>query len=325
MPKLEWNRPQDQVFEAGLDRGVIYVEDGPAVAWNGLTSVDDDGDSDTREFFIDGIQYLSVVNARNWKGKLSAYTYPEEFSELIGIDAIGDGFYADSQMPGRFDLSYRTLVGSGAEGTQHYKIHLIYKVMAALSGFTNETLTNDAVDPIEFEFDLSATPIVIPNKRPSAHLIIDTRKVDPADVATLEGILYGTSSTSPSMPTIEQLLDILKYSDGVVVVYNGDGTWTATGSNQNIYMTDNKGRFQIHNADAEYITEEIYRFLGVDSSLNWVAKVDTDGVIYTTSEGGNSNLALDEDGVPYHSIGSNTVALFEDTDEVIYFEYDPMD
>lgn len=322
MPKLEWNRPQDQVFEAGLDRGVIYVEDGPAVAWNGLTSVDDDGDSDTREFFIDGIQYLSVVNARNWKGKLSAYTYPEEFSELIGIDAIGDGFYADSQMPGRFDLSYRTLVGSGAEGTQHYKIHLIYKVMAALSGFTNETLTNDAVDPIEFEFDLSATPIVIPNKRPSAHLIIDTRKVDPADVATLEGILYGTSSTNPSMPTIEQLLDILQYSDGVVVVYNGDGTWTATGSASDVFLTDDKGHFQINNVNATYLSEDVYEFFGIDALPAFVVLEDTDGVPYYVFSEGFSNIEIDSDGVPYFVEDGSGASIKEDTDGQPYYYFD---
>lgn len=323
MSKLEWNRPQDQTFEAGLDRGVIYVEDGPVVAWSGLSSVDDSGESTIREFFLDGIKYLSHVSPRDWKGKLVAYTYPDEFAGLIGIAEMGDGLYVDSQLPGRFGLSYRTMISTPAvDDTPHYKIHLIYKVMASLTGFTSETLTSDATDPTGFEFELSAVPIQIPGRRPSAHIILDTRKMDVSTRAQLEDIIYGSDTQDPALPTVPQLVDLLNYGDEVVVVYNGDGTWTATGSNANIKILDSQGHFEIHNVDAEYLSEDVYRFLGVgDLPATLVAKVDDDGTYYFTLGEGVSNLGVDADGVPYYELGANGVTIDTDTDGTPYYSY----
>lgn len=321
MSKLEWNRPQDQIFEAGLDRGVIYVEDGPVVAWSGLSSVDDEGESTIREFFIDGIKYLAMVSPRDWKGKLVAYTYPAEFAELIGVAEMGDGLYVDSQVPGRFNLSYRTMISAPAVDTiPHYKIHLIYKVMASLAGFTSETLTSDATDPTGFEFELSAVPIQIPGRRPSAHIILDTRKMTDSTRTQLEDLIYGSDTQEPTLPTIPQLVDLLNYGDEVIVVDNGDGTWTATGSNANIQILDDEGHFAIHNVAAEYLSEDIYRFLGVDGSPAQLALIaDTDGVPYVKLAESNSNMGIDFDGVPYFMPGASTGVIREDTDGEFYF------
>jgi len=321
MSKLEWNRPQDRTFEAGLDRGVIYVEDGPVVAWSGLSSVEDGGESVVKEFFIDGIKYLATVSPRDWKGSLTAYTYPDEFAELIGIAELGDGLYVDSQAHGRFNLSYRTMITTPEVDTkQHYKIHLIYKAMASLSGFTNETLTGDGTDPTAFEFELTAVPIAIPGFRPSAHVILDTRKMDDATLATLEDIIYGTDLVDPAMPTIVELIDLLRYTGGVVVVYNGDGTWTATGSNKDIYMLDNDGHFQIDNVAAEYLSEDIYQFIGVGGEAIFTLVLDTDNVPYYKYGELMSHVDIDSDGVPFYTAGPSDAKLGEDTDGVLYFK-----
>lgn len=39
MPGLVWDRVGDRTYESGLDRGVLYLPDGSAVPWNGLTSI----------------------------------------------------------------------------------------------------------------------------------------------------------------------------------------------------------------------------------------------------------------------------------------------
>lgn len=321
MSKLVWNRPQDQTFEAGLDHGVLYVEDGPAVAWSGLSSVEDGGESTIKEFYIDGIKYLAMVTPRDWKGKLVAYTYPKEFGELIGISEIGDGLYVDSQAHGRFGLSYRTMVSTPAIDTkQHYKIHLVYKTMASLAGFTNSTLTGDATDPTGFEFELSAVPIRIPNMRPSAHIILDTREMDDNTLAQLEDIIYGTDLVEPSLPTIVQLIDLLKYSDQVVVVDNGDGTWTATGSNKNIQV-DSDGYFDIQNVAAEYLSPEIYRFLGVgdgEGPAGYIILADTDGNPYYVLSEGFTNMGLDSDGIPFFQMGLGAALIRIDSDGTPY-------
>lgn len=322
MSKLEWNRPEAQIFEAGLDRGVLYCEDGPAIPWNGLTNIDDDGDATVKEFYIDGIKYLSTVSARDWKGKLKAITYPEEFNEVMGIGELGDGLYIDSQAPQRFGLSYRTMVSApGVDQKQHYKIHLIYQVMAALSGFGNETLS-DSTKPTEFEFELSAVPIRIPNARPTAHVILDTRKLDDLTVASLESLLYGDDEQTPTLPTVEQLIEILDFTDEVTVVYNGDGTWTATGSNENIQMLDNHNTFfRITSVDATYLSPEVYEFASLGSFAAQSVVLDEDGTPYLGSNVDNdSNVGEDTDGTPYYEDNETDMDLEIDTDGTYYVE-----
>lgn len=255
--KIQWYRPEDQSFENGLDRGVLYPYGSPAVPWNGLISVEDGGEASVKELWLDSIKYLVMVGARNWKGKLSAYTYPDEFGELIGVMELGDGLYADSQVPDSFCLSYRTLVQTEIDQKQHYKIHLIYEAVATMTPFTNETLSASGSAPTAFDFDLNALPQPIPKARPTAHMIVDSRKVAPEDMEILEGMLYGTESTAPMFPTIQQLVDLLALGDNITIVDNGDGTWTATGANKNVQMTSATG-FQINNVNTVGPTNGVY-------------------------------------------------------------------
>src|SRR5436190_7838275 len=144
--------------------------------------------------------------------------------------------------------------------TQYYKIHLVYNLIATFSSFSNNTLVA-SIDPNEFTFNLSAVPILVPNHRPTAHFIIDTRKVNPSTLVELEGILYGDDDSEPMMPTVEELITLLEFAGDVVVVYNGDGTWTATGSEDNIRLFDYGTRFRIDNVAATYLEPGlVYQF-----------------------------------------------------------------
>lgn len=360
MSTLKWNRPKDQTFEAGLDRGVLYLESGKAIAWSGLINVEDGGSSDTKNLYRDGQMYLSVVGGRDWEGSLEAYTYPSEFDDLIGIVELGDGLYADSQIPKQFGLSYRTMVSSPNlnEPVQHYKIHLIYQAMASLEPITYSTLTSNGLDPSAFKFGLTAVPQKVPMGRPTAHFILDTRGMEEDTRATIEGILYGKFGAEPYMPGVPELIDILSYGDTVTVVENfyqageplpagknvGDskGTWTATGSSKNIFMIDNPfpqpdgsvdntpdEYFQIDNVVADFISdpnhpenwEQVYEFNGAGSSLAFRLMSDTDGTPYYSYGEGPSNVGVDTDDTAYYSPGSNEATVNEDTDGTPY--YDP--
>lgn len=301
MSTLEWHRPQDFIFEAGLDRGVLYPEDGLAVAWNGLISVDDAGDSTIKNFYLDGIKYLSTASPRDWKGSLTAFTYPEEFTELVGLAELGDGFWADSQPGGRFGLSYRTMItAADYDDKQYYKIHLLYNLIATFESFSNKTLLGGAADPNEFKFELSAVPIFVSQRRPTAHFIIDTRKLSSEVLAELEGLLYGTDLTDPELPDIETLTSLLQFSGDVVVIYNGDGTWTATGSEENIKTFNFGTTFRIDNVAATFLEPNmVYQF---DDAIGTIV------------------ILLDEDDIPYVSVGDSTFAVFQDVDDVYYFD-----
>lgn len=248
MSVLQWNRPEDKSFQSGLDKGVLYMEDGPVVPWNGLQTVEDNGESELLNFYLDGVQYLGMASPRDWKGTVTCVTVPSEFYPAMGIGTVGDGFYADSQPQSRFSMSYRTLVTTpdGVE-PNNYKIHLIYKCVASLQGFSHETLSSSGSDPVPYQFELSATPMPVSLMRPTAHFVFDTREMDEPSITALETILYGSSTTAPRVPTITELIDLLRFSNVVVVHDNGDGTWTATGSNANIVQDLETGRFTLNN------------------------------------------------------------------------------
>jgi hypothetical protein len=334
MSQIEWNRPQDQTFEAGLDRGVLYPPSGEGVPWVGLINVDDGGESVISEYFLDGIAYLASVSPRDWKGALEAYTYPREFGELIGIGEIGDGLFVDSQTPDRFDLSYRTMVSSpNFDPKPQYKIHLIYSAMASLSPFTSSTTSSEGVELTTFKFDLAAVPQRIPGRRPSAHIIIDTRDINDSETqALLEGWLYGTPNTEPRMPTIVELVDLLFYGSKVTIVDNdnhdGDTTdpldrsWTATGSNKNVQITDEaKGYFQIDNVEVVWLDEDTYEFWSTPDQDQMRLSADTDGVPYLDEQAeGPSNVGIDTDTVPYYEVGKNDASLGLDEDDTPYYE-----
>lgn len=323
MARIQWSRPEDRNFESGIDRGVLYLGDSRVIPWNGISSVDDSGESVAKELRLDGIKYLSTVSARDWKGTVKAYTYPDEFSSVLGVPEAADGLYIDSQSPDWFNLSYRTMVANEAAGSKkHYKIHLIYKAVASLGGFSYASLSSDGTDPTEFEFEIFSTPVRIEGFRPTSHIVIDTRKIPEELVNEIESILYGSETREPSFPDAYDLIDMLTFSDEVVVVYNGDGTWTATGSNANIRSLNNRGHFLIRNAPAEFLTDEVYEFYGVDSPAVMSIVLDSDGVPAIRWSEGSTNVGVDEDGTPFFETGQSNASIHYDTDRTPYFEFD---
>lgn len=244
-----WSETTNRLFETGLDRGVLYPKNGPAVAWNGLTSVEETGAESASAYFIDGRPYLFLPKPKEFQASIKAYTYPDEFSALMGVVEATDGMYLDSQQSDSFDLTYRTLIGNAAEGTEAgYKIHLIYNATVTPQGSTYQTLS-DSVNPTEFSWEIQAVPVVVDGYRPTAHITIDTRHMDVTRLGEIEALLYGDVSTEPSIPDPQTIFDMLSFGDAIVITDNGDGTWTAEGSYHNIYMIGDE-IFEIDNVDA---------------------------------------------------------------------------
>lgn len=234
MTRLDWNAPGSKVYEAGVDRGVLYIDGLPGVPWVGLVSVSDSpSGGDTKPYYIDGVRYLNISAPSEFGGTLEAYTYPDEFEDCDGAEQLANGLKIQNQKRKEFGLSYRTLVGNDTEGQSHgYKIHLIYNVLAAPSEKQYNS-TSDSAEIDTFSWDLSTRQAKFVDDafgtRIGSHLILDSRVIYPWALEAVEKVLYGSDTEEPRLPTPRELLDLFIDNALLKIMDNGDGTWTADG------------------------------------------------------------------------------------------------
>lgn len=257
MTAITWDEVGTRVYEAGVDRGVLYLPDGGGVPWSGLISVSEKPPSSAgTPVYFDGMKYGESLALGDFSAALRAYTYPDEFLEFEGVADAGNGMYLANQRPLRFGLSYRTKVGNDTEGDEAgYKIHVIYNLTAIPSQKMYSTRPDGSVS--SFEWTVSAIPEVVPGFRPTAHVIFDTRKMTDLLISDIERTLYGDEITEPRLPAISTLVAFI--SDWVVIriTDNNDGTWTAEGPDDLITMLDATS-FQIIQANAVYLDADTY-------------------------------------------------------------------
>lgn len=210
MTELVWDQAGDRRYETGIDRGVLYLPDGSAVPWNGLTEVDETLNREVKSFFIDGINYLNSRVPGAYRAKLSAFTYPQELDALLGSAEFAPGVFLHDQRSKLFSLSYRTQLGDDLVGTERgYRIHVVYNVLANQNDHAAKTQSNSTeLDP--FTFDLSAAPSVVFGVRPTAHISIDSTRVDPELLDALETLLYGDVAVDPSLPDLVDFLGLVE-------------------------------------------------------------------------------------------------------------------
>lgn len=261
MAKLQWNSVGDRRYEAGIDRGVLYLpEEENAVPWNGLTSVDEVSDTTVEPLYFNGVKYFDYTTRGDYKGTLKAFTYPKEFELFDGVlESPDNGIFITGQIPkGVFHLSYRTMIGNDIDGiTSGYKIHVLYNLTAKPSNKTYRTLgVNETA--FEFAWELSSVPVEAFNLRPTSHIIFDTTKMHEIAIYEVERALYGTETTVPKVLSVDEFENMSSTAADIVVVDHGDGTWSATSSDYYIKRNLGAGQFAIKEADALYLTPEKY-------------------------------------------------------------------
>lgn len=260
MPLLEWDNVGERVYETGLDRGVLYLPDGSAVPWNGLTSVIEKFDKDSSPVYFDGMKINDLVVLGDFAASMKAVTYPDEFVELEGLGSVRPGlFYAD-QMPKPFGLCYRTQIGNDLEGdTVGYKIHILYNVIAVPNDKTYATMSNDP-NLVEFEWNITAVPEEVPGFRPTAHIILDTREIDPWLLEDIEEKLYGSDGAFASLIPMPELVTFINDWYRVRIVDHGDGTWSAITARDGFifYYDPEEEHFRIENVNAIYLDDDTF-------------------------------------------------------------------
>lgn len=257
MSRLEWNSTGTRFYEAGVDRGVLYVDGYPGVSWNGLTSVTESpSGGDPKSFYIDGVKYLAIPSPEEFEGTIEAFTYPDEFAQCNGTVEPRGGLFLTHQRRKIFGLSYRTMIGNDVSDSYGYKLHIIYNALAAPSERSNGTL-KDTTDPDNFSWKITCKPPAMPGYKPTSHVILDSRTTDPSVLSAVEDILYGSDTDQARIPTLDELLSAYDAISTLTVVDNGDGTWTATAPFDVIRMIDSDV-FEITAATAIFIDENTY-------------------------------------------------------------------
>ena len=231
MTTLIWGELSNRVYETGIDRGVLFVDDNPGVPWDGLISVDKvaSAGGSIRDYYLDGEKILSISKDTDFKLKLTAYSSPPEFDLCDGMTFLRNGLFSTMQPRKPFGLAYRTMVGNGSEGDDFgYKIHIVYNAMAVPADQTFKSM-GDKPNVTNFTWDLSSTPVVVPGSKKSAHLVVDTTKAYDWAVTALENILYGTDAQDPRLPLPAEVIQLFEDNSILQITDNSDGTWTADG------------------------------------------------------------------------------------------------
>ena len=197
MAKLVWDESGKRIYETGVQKGVLYVQNESGlypkgVAWNGLTAVTESpSGAEATPLYADDIKYLELRSAEEFGATIEAYTYPEEFEACDGSASLAKGVSIGQQDRKAFGLCYRTVVGNDVQGNSHgYKLHLIYGAVASPSEKAYATV-NDSPEAVTFSWEITTTPVEVEGFKPTASITIDSTKVNSEQLAALEKKLYG--------------------------------------------------------------------------------------------------------------------------------------
>lgn len=211
MPRLEWDKVGERLYETGVDHGVLYVQDETGtypegVAWSGLRSVSESpSGAEPSPLYADNIKYLNLLSTEDFAATIGAYYSPEEFDACDGTATLAKGVTIGQQKRKTFGLCYRTKIGNDIDGDEHgYKIKIIYGALAKPSQKEYQSVNNDP-SAIELSWEVSTTPVKVTGMKPTATLEIDSTKIDAEKLKTLEDVLYGNGDNKARLPLPDEI------------------------------------------------------------------------------------------------------------------------
>jgi len=246
MTRLSWGLAGERYYEAGVDRGVLYPRTSPGVPWNGLIAVNQKSNASApTPYYQDGVKYFTSQTLDDFSATLEAYTYPDEFEELDGNHAQGDGLFITSQPRKFFDLSYRTKIGNDLKGLEEgYKIHLVFNALATPSDQSYRSV-GESPDLTTFSWDISTVPAQIPGYRPTAHLVVDSTKTSYGLMRAIEDMIYGSDNTSPYLPPAAEIVAMFNEWELLVIEPNAlTGLSTLSVGGNDLDWTEKPGLYE---------------------------------------------------------------------------------
>ena len=219
MARLQWDKIGERLYEAGVEKGVLYVQNingtyNKGVAWNGLIGVNvSPSGAEPTKLWANNTQYGTVLSQEELGATIEAYTYPDEFAVCDGSAELATGVHIGQQTRMPFALSYVTKIGNDVQSLDHgYKIHIIYGALAAPSEKNYQTI-NESTEAITFSWEVTTTPVDVPGFKPTAYVTIDSTAVDTVTLKQIEDTLYGTDSDDPELLMPADILAIINDDD----------------------------------------------------------------------------------------------------------------
>ena len=201
---LKWDQTGERFYETGVKKCVLYLQNSSGaypegVAWNGITAITESpSGAEANPVYADDMKYLNLYSAEDFGATIEALAYPEEFADCNGEEELvaDSGVYIGQQERKTFGLCYRTILGNDVQGDDYgYKLHIIYGAKASPSEQAYNTV-NDSPEPMTFSWEITTVPVEVAGFKPTAHLVIDSKKINSAKLTALETILYGTAATT---------------------------------------------------------------------------------------------------------------------------------
>lgn len=225
--KLVWDATQEHLYETGVSNGVIWPmkSDGSydtGSVWNGLTAVNQSpSGAEPTPLYADNMKYLNLLSAEEFGATIECYTYPNAFKECNGESEISNiaGVTAGQQKRKKFAFSYQTKIGNDVDGNDHgYKIHIIYACQASPSE-TSYATVNDSPEAVQFSYEVTTTPVDLTayKMKPTAHIEIDSTKVDATKLAAFKDYIYGRdadeqqsiTAMNSNCPDVAKIIELL--------------------------------------------------------------------------------------------------------------------
>lgn len=246
MTAISWGQTGSNTYQRGVGRGVLYLQNGEAIPWHGLTAVSETETKTVEPVYFEGDKIHDIINLGEFSASVTAITYP---------DNLGGALDLGSQTAKTYGFSYQTKVNE-----EDYKIHILYNVTFTMQDAVFNTRGSDpALTP--FSWALRAPRIEIPGFAPLAEIIIDSKYINQDMLPFLEEILYGSEDKDPRLPPIEDFLIFLEAGSRISIVNNGDGTWTAIALDDGDISESIDGSFAIDNVNGTYSNAYTYSVL----------------------------------------------------------------
>ena len=231
MAKIVWGADGQRTYAAGVDRGVLYIPGLPGVPWNGLKAVNEaPSGGEPRPYYLDGIKYAQISAAEEFSATIQAFSAPSEFAVCDGSKKLMPGLYATQQPRKSFGMSYRTMNGNDIAGINAgYDIHIVYNALAAATSRSNVTL-GESVEPRDLSWDISTRPpSFYGGFKPTAHFVVNSKEAVSSTFSALERILYGSTTSAPMLPSLEEFLSLFDANSPLRITIDGVGGYTADG------------------------------------------------------------------------------------------------